>query len=70
MSTVYSTLKSDCVGLGQYQQRGACINLNPYLNQGVQDPCNRDTLSFDPEHREQTVSRFGLCIIHSTHRLQ
>ena len=29
--------------------RGACINLNPYLNQGVQDPCNRDTLSFDQE---------------------
>ena len=47
MSTVYSTLKSGCVGLGQYQQRGVCINLNPYLNQGVQDPCNRDTLSFE-----------------------
>ena len=49
MSTVYSTPKSGCVGLGQYQQRGACINLNPYLNQEVQDPCNRDTLSFDQE---------------------
>ena len=49
MSTVYSTLKSGCVSLGQYQQRGPRINLNPYLKQGIQDPCNRDTLSFDQE---------------------
>ena len=47
MSTVYSTLKSGCVGLSQYQPKGAHTNLNPYLQQGVKDPCNRDTLSFN-----------------------
>ena len=49
MSTKYSTLKSGYVGLGQYQQKGARTNLNPYLGQGVQDPYNRNTLSFDQE---------------------
>ena len=35
--------------MGQYQQKGTHTDLNPYLGQRDQNPCNRNTLSFDQE---------------------